>query len=79
MVIHPSVPANTVPEFIAYAKANPGKVNMASSGIGTSIHLSGELFKMMTGVNMQHVPYRGSAPMLTDLLAGQVRIAFDNL
>ena len=79
MVIHPSVPANTVPEFIAYAKANPGKVNMASSGIGTSIHLSGELFKMMTGVNMQHVPYRGSAPMLTDLLAGQVQIAFDNL
>ena len=79
MVIHPSVPANTVPEFIAYAKANPGKVNMASSGIGTSIHLSGELFKMMTGVNMQHVPNRGSAPMLTDLLAGQVQIAFDNL
>ena len=70
MVVHPSVPAKTVPEFIAYAKANPGKINMASSGVGTSIHLSGELFKMMTGVAMQHVPYRGSAPMLTDLLSG---------
>jgi tripartite-type tricarboxylate transporter receptor subunit TctC len=79
MVVHPSVPAKTVPEFIAYAKANPGKINMASSGVGTSIHLSGELFKLMTGVNMQHVPYRGSAPMLTDLLAGQVQVAFDNL
>jgi tripartite-type tricarboxylate transporter receptor subunit TctC len=79
MVVHPSVPAKTVPEFIAYAKANPGKVNMASSGVGTSIHLSGELFKMMTGVAMQHVPYRGSAPMLTDLLSGQVQVAFDNL
>jgi tripartite-type tricarboxylate transporter receptor subunit TctC len=79
MVIHPSVPANTVPEFIAYAKANPGKINMASSGVGTSLHLSGELFKLMTGINMEHVPYRGSAPMLTDLIAGQVQIAFDNL
>ena len=79
MVVNPSVPANTVPEFIAYAKANPGKVNMASSGVGTSIHLSGELFKLMTGIDMQHVPYRGSAPMLTDLLAGQVQVAFDNL
>jgi len=79
MVVNPSVPANTVPEFIAYAKANPGKINMASSGVGTSIHLSGELFKLMTGVDMQHVPYRGSAPMLTDLLAGQVQVAFDNL
>ena len=79
MVVHPSVPANTVPEFIAYAKANPGKINMSSSGLGTSIHMSGELFKVMTGVNMQHVPYRGSAPMLTDLLAGQVQVAFDNL
>src|SRR5215813_2969866 len=79
MVVNPSVPANTVPEFIAYAKANPGKINMASSGIGTSIHMSGELFKLMTGVNMQHVPYRGSAPMLTDLLAGQVQVAFDNM
>ncbi len=79
MEVNPSVPARTVPEFIAYAKANPGKVNMASSGVGTSIHLSGELFKLLTGVNIQHVPYRGSAPMLTDLLAGQVQVAFDNL
>jgi len=79
MVVNPSVPANTVPEFIAYAKANPGKINMASSGVGTSIHLSGELFNLMTGVDIQHVPYRGSAPMLTDLLAGQVQVAFDNL
>ena len=79
MVIHPSVPAKTVLEFIAYAKANPGKINMASSGTGTSIHVSGELFKLLTGIAMQHVPYRGSAPMLTDLLAGQVQIAFDNL
>jgi len=79
MVINPSVPANTVPEFIAYAKANPGKVNMGSSGIGTSIHVGGELFKMMAGVNMVHVPYRGSALMLTDLIAGQVQVAFDNL
>jgi tripartite-type tricarboxylate transporter receptor subunit TctC len=79
MVVHPSVPAQTVPEFIAYARANPGKINMASSGVGTSIHLSGELFKLMAGVDMQHVPYRGSGPMLTDLLAGQVQIAFDNL
>jgi tripartite-type tricarboxylate transporter receptor subunit TctC len=68
MVVNPSVPAKSVPEFIAYAKANPGKINMASSGVGTSIHLSGELFKLMTGIDMQHVPYRGSAPMLTDLL-----------
>jgi tripartite-type tricarboxylate transporter receptor subunit TctC len=79
MVLHPSVPAKTVPEFIAYAKANPGKINMASSGVGTSIHMSGELFRLMAGVDMQHVPYRGSAPMLTDLLAGQVQVAFDNL
>ena len=79
MVLHPSVPADTVPQFIAYSKGNPGKINMASSGTGTSIHMSGELFKLMAGVNMQHVPYRGSAPMLTDLLAGQVQVAFDNL
>ena len=79
MEVNPAVPAKTVPEFIAYAKANPGKINMASSGVGTSIHLSGELFKLMTGGDMQHVPYRGSAPMLTDLLAGQVQVAFDNL
>jgi tripartite-type tricarboxylate transporter receptor subunit TctC len=79
MEVHPSVPAKTVAEFIAYAKANPGKVNMASSGNGTSIHLSGMLFMSMTGVQMTHVPYRGSAPALTDLLAGQVHVMFDNL
>ena len=79
MVITPSFPAKTIPEFIAYAKANPNKINMGSSGIGTSIDLSGELFKIMTGISMQHVPYRGSAPMLTDLLAGRVQVAFDNL
>jgi len=79
MTVNPQVPAKTVAEFIAYAKANPGKVNMASSGNGTSVHLSGELFKAMTGVEMQHVPYRGSAPALTDLLSGQVQIIFDNM
>jgi tripartite-type tricarboxylate transporter receptor subunit TctC len=79
MEVNPSVPAKTVPEFIAYAKASPGKINLASSGNGTSIHMSGELFKMMTGLAMQHVPYRGSAPMLTDLLAGQVQVTFDNM
>jgi len=79
MEVHPSVPAKTVAEFIAYVKANPDKVNVASSGNGTSIHLSGELFKMMTGIKMTHVPYKGSAPMLTDLLGGQVQITFDNL
>ena len=79
MEVNPLVPAKTVPEFIAYAKANPGKINMASSGSGTSIHVSGELFKMMTGTAMVHVPYRGSAPMLTDLIAAQVQVTFDNL
>jgi tripartite-type tricarboxylate transporter receptor subunit TctC len=79
MEVHPSVPAKTVAEFIAYVKANPDKVNIASSGNGTSIHLSGELFKMMTGLKMTHVPYKGSAPMLTDLLGGQVQVTFDNL
>ena len=79
MVVNNAVPATTVAEFIAYAKANPGKINMASSGTGTSIHLSGELFKAMTGVDMLHVPYRGSAPAVTDLLAGQVQVMFDNL
>ena len=79
MEVNPTVPAKTVLEFIAYAKANPGKINMASPGVGTSGHLSGELFKLLTGINMQHVPYRGSAPMLTDLLAGQVQVTFDNL
>jgi tripartite-type tricarboxylate transporter receptor subunit TctC len=79
MEVNPNVPAKTVAEFIAYAKANPGKVNMASSGIGTSVHLSGALFMMMTGVNMVHVPYRGASPALTDLLGGQVQVMFDNL
>src|SRR5260221_8347621 len=79
MEVHPSVPAKTVAEFIAYVKANPDKVNVASSGNGTSIHLSGELFKMMTGTKMTHVPYKGSAPMLTGLLVGQVQVAVDNL
>ena len=76
MVVHPSVPAKTVPEFIAYAKANPGKLNMASAGIGTVPHVAGELFKMMAGVNMVHVPYRGAAPALTDLIGGQVQVMF---
>jgi tripartite-type tricarboxylate transporter receptor subunit TctC len=75
--VNPSVPAKTVPEFIAYAKANPGKLTMASSGIGTASHLFGELFKFMTGVNLVHVPYRGAAPAVTDLLAGQVQVFFD--
>ena len=73
MVVNPSVPASTVPEFIAYAKANPGKLSMASSGSGTPPHVAGELFKMMTGIDMVHVPYRGTAPALTDLLGGQVQ------
>jgi tripartite-type tricarboxylate transporter receptor subunit TctC len=77
--VHPSVPVKTVPEFIAYAKANPGKLNFASGGNGSSQHLSGELFKMMTGVNMLHVPYRGAGPALTDLLGGQVQVMFDNV
>jgi tripartite-type tricarboxylate transporter receptor subunit TctC len=79
MEVHPSVPAKTVPEFIAYAKANPGKLSMASSGAGSTIHVSGELFKMMTGINMVHVPYRGSAPALTDMISGQVQVMFDNI
>jgi tripartite-type tricarboxylate transporter receptor subunit TctC len=79
MEVNPAVPAKSVTEFITYAKANPGKVNMASSGNGTSIHVSGELFKMMTGVDMLHVPYRGSAPALTDLMGGQVQVLFDNM
>jgi tripartite-type tricarboxylate transporter receptor subunit TctC len=79
MEVHPSVPTGTVPEFIAYAKANPGKINMASSGNGTSQHVAGELFKMMTGVNLVIVPYRGAGPALVDLLAGQVQIMFDTL
>ena len=79
MEVNPAVPVKTVAEFIAYAKANPGKVNMASSGSGTSVHLSGELFKSMTGVDMTHIPYKGAAPALTDLIAGQVQVLFDNL
>src|SRR5262245_37749732 len=79
MVVNPSVPAKTVREFIAYAKANPGKISMASAGNGTPSHVSGELFKMMTGVNMVHVPYRGSAPMVADLLSGHVQVAFDTM
>jgi tripartite-type tricarboxylate transporter receptor subunit TctC len=76
MVVHPLFPAKSVPDFIAYAKANPGKINMASSGSGTPPHLTGELFKQMTGVNMTHVPYRGGAPALTDLIGGQVQVMF---
>jgi tripartite-type tricarboxylate transporter receptor subunit TctC len=76
MVINPSLPAKTVPEFIAYAKANPGRVNMASAGTGAPSHVSGELFKMMAGVNMVHVPYRGGGPVMTDLLGGQVQVMF---
>jgi len=79
MEIHPSVPAKTVPEFIAYAKANPGKINIGSGGNGTSQHVAGELFKMMTGVNLVHVPYCGAGPALVDLLAGQVQIMFDTV
>jgi tripartite-type tricarboxylate transporter receptor subunit TctC len=76
VAVNPSVSARTVPEFIAYAKANPGKINMASAGNGTSSHLAGELFKIMTEVNLVHIPYRGSPPALTDLLGGQVEIYF---
>jgi tripartite-type tricarboxylate transporter receptor subunit TctC len=76
IAVHPSVPAKTVPEFIAYTNANPGRVNMASGGTGAPSHVSGELFKMMAGVNMVHVPYRGAAPALADLLAGQVQVYF---
>jgi tripartite-type tricarboxylate transporter receptor subunit TctC len=79
MALTPSFPAKTVPEFIAYAKANPGKINMASAGSGSSQHASGELFKMMTGIDMVHVPYRGAGPALTDLIGGQVQIMFDNM
>src|SRR5262245_10261095 len=79
IVVHPSMPAKTVPELIAYAKANPGKINMASGGIGGVTHVNGELFKMMTGVDIVHVPYRGQAPALADLLAGQVHVMFPNI
>jgi tripartite-type tricarboxylate transporter receptor subunit TctC len=76
MQVHPSVPAKTIPEFIAYAKANPGKISMASAGIGNQTHVAGELFKMMTGIDMVHVPYRGAGPALTDVLGGQVQVIF---
>jgi tripartite-type tricarboxylate transporter receptor subunit TctC len=76
VLVHPDVPAQTIPEFITYAKANPGKVNMASAGSGSAPHMAGELFKMMTGVDMVHVPYRGQGPAMTDLLGGQVQILF---
>jgi tripartite-type tricarboxylate transporter receptor subunit TctC len=79
MVVHPSFPAKTVPEFITYAKANPGKVTMASPGNGSSPHVSGELFKMMTGIDMIHVPYRGGGQVMTDLIAGQVQVSFIGL
>ncbi|MFO1110025.1 MAG: tripartite tricarboxylate transporter substrate binding protein [Bradyrhizobium sp.] len=79
VVVNPSLPIKTIPELIAYAKANPGKLNMASSGNGSTIHMSGELFKMLTGINMVHVPYRGGAPALTDLIGGQVQVMFDNI
>ena len=79
IVVHPSVPATTVPEFIAYAKANPGKINMASAGNGTPQHIFGEIFKMMAGVDLTHVPYRGGAPATTDLLGGQVQVIFSPL
>ena len=79
MVVHPSLPAKTVSEFIAYAKANPGKISMASAGVGSASHMSGELFEMMADVSMVHVPYRGQAPALTDLLGGQVQVDFSTM
>jgi tripartite-type tricarboxylate transporter receptor subunit TctC len=79
MVVPPSLPVKTVAEFIAYAKANPGTINMASPGAGTSPHMSGELFKMMTGIQMQHVPYRGAGPAYPDLMTGKTQVFFDNL
>ncbi len=79
MVVNPSVPAKTIPEFIAYAKANPGKINYGSAGIGSSQHMSGELFKMMAGIDMTHVPFRGTAPALTGLLGGQVQVMFASM
>jgi len=78
-VVNPSFPATTVPQFIAYAKANPGKITMGSGGVGTSIHVSGELFKLMTGVDMLHVPYRGGALALNDLIGGQLQVMFDTM
>ena len=78
MEVHPSFPAETIPEFIAYVKAHPGRINMASAGIGTISHMAGELFNMMTGIALTHVPYRGAAPAMTDLLGGQIQVMFDN-
>jgi tripartite-type tricarboxylate transporter receptor subunit TctC len=79
LTVRKDFPAKNIPEFIAYAKANPGKVNMASSGAGTSVHLSGELFKSMTGIDMKHIPYKGAGPATSDLLGGQVDLIFDNM
>jgi tripartite-type tricarboxylate transporter receptor subunit TctC len=79
MEVNPAFPAKTVPEFIAHAKANPGKINMASGGSGTSVHMSGELFSLMTGVRLVHVPYRGEGPALSDLMSGQVQVMFSNM
>jgi tripartite-type tricarboxylate transporter receptor subunit TctC len=79
MQVNPSVPTKTVPEFIAYAKGNPGKINMSSAGNGSAPHVAGELFKMMAGVNMVHVPYRGAAPSLSDLIGGQVQVTFESM
>src|SRR4029077_19041875 len=79
LVVNPSVPVKTISEFVTYAKANPGKINMASAGNGSSVHLSGELFKMTAGVDLIHVPYRGAGPMLKDLLGGQVQVAFPDI
>jgi tripartite-type tricarboxylate transporter receptor subunit TctC len=79
MVVNPLLPARSVPEFIAYAKVHPGEINMASSGNGTSVHLAGELFKMMTGINMLHVPYRGAGPAIADLIGGQVQVMFASM
>jgi tripartite-type tricarboxylate transporter receptor subunit TctC len=79
MELHPSIPAKTLPEFVAYARANPGKISYASAGTGTLLHVAGELFKMLAGIEMVHVPYRGSAPALNDLLGGQVQMMYDNI
>jgi tripartite-type tricarboxylate transporter receptor subunit TctC len=79
LVVNPSLPVKAIPEFIAYAKTNPGKINMASAGNGTTPHIAGELFKMMTGVNIVHIPYRGGAPALTDLIGGQVQVYFGSI
>src|SRR5260370_6839456 len=79
MEVHPSVPAKTVAEFVAYAKQNPGKLNFGSAGTGGTIHLAGEMFKQMAGIEMTHVPYKGAGPALTDLLSGNIQVMFDSL